>query len=1419
MRTLLWLHNQNKRSYLYILFLMCWFCSSLLYGQKNRFVDCYTSKHGLAQNSVNDIAKDSLGFVWVATNDGISRFDGYSFQNYKVSSSTFDCGLNNQFLQILTDKQGNIWTRNTLGQVFMFNVPNGIFSIYPDPQENRGDNYLFVNKVDLLRNGELWLLGSEKGAICVEYKGHEYVSSSYFIGESHAVVNSVFVDNANVLWALTDKGIYRRNDKNSFETMYSGVCVYDCIEINNDLLFSCDNGVLLKYDFVKNSFTKHSVEDQVNLRYLYSLGKSNVLALSDHAYYEVELPSCQNRKLPYTNNMTMLSSFEDDNGNIWVRNEKTVQKIQSAEVAETPNTHRDHKKGYGVVDENESLIVLSDFGDCVAVQNLQPILSDTVGVLWVADKNNGLKKYVDNSTQFRFVNCNSLTKSDVGEISAITCDEKGQLWVSTKNDCLMIFDKNANFVTFVNSNGLFSSSKCHFPSVSSLCEGKNGVIWASHGKTILKILPNKDLKRFTEGPDTPNDMKVNDMLEDESGRLWISTEVDGLHMLSFSKETYKFDNRRTGLKGCYPPTVIQTKCLMTDKTGNIWLGSNDGLTVFSPDFPDLKYLKFFYYNPENSNMTSCDVSDLYQDADGAIWIASYGGGLMKTDSFELGETPVFKTFNKENKKLSSDLISSINEDKKGNLWLVSDRSLIKFEKKEGLYTFMQLDDEIKKGDFGRFFIQTKLGEIALASTDGLYLMNPNEMESFVYSPQIVFSRFLLFNKGTKSSENNVVNCDINTNHSIVLSHNQSFFSIEFAALDYRNTDFIEYAIKLDGFDEDWNYVGKQRLATYTNLPHGTYEFHVKSTNGEGQWCDNERVLTIEIKPAFWQTNLAWFLYVVLFAALVYGAVYAYLKFYKMRSDMQFEQEMSNMKMQFFTDVSHELRTPLSLISAPVENLLENGNLKTKEKEQLEIVKTNTDRMMRMLNQILDFRKLQSNKMRLRVEQTVLADLVNKCCDNFREMAVKRNIAFDVFNHIDNAMCWLDQDKIDTVMFNLLSNAFKFTPEGKSISVSLDRDEDNYSISVEDQGCGMPQSKTHLIFERFKTLQAKSLTNQTGTGIGLALVKEIIDLHRGAILVETEEGVGSKFCVKLKIGKEHFGTETDIIEAVEKEYTDNTIVQSDKETTILIVEDNDDLRKFIVSILCDDYNIVEADNGQIAYEMAVDKCPDFILTDIMMPVMDGIELVRRIRSNDKISHVPVVLLTAKTDMQSKLECLKIGANDYITKPFSVAFLQTRIENILLERKKWQERFRIQLLGGVSESHSSDVYVADKTDLDDQEVSVVSSPNSADQKFVKELMKIVEDNMENEDLSPDILAKNMEMSRHNLTSKIKSLLGLTPVELIREVRLTKAASLIDSGELNMTQITYSIGMTDSRYFSRCFKQKYGMTPTEYKNRNLT
>ncbi len=587
---------------------------------------------------------------------------------------------------------------------------------------------------------------------------------------------------------------------------------------------------------------------------------------------------------------------------------------------------------------------------------------------------------------------------------------------------------------------------------------------------------------------------------------------------------------------------------------------------------------------------------------------------------------------------------------------------------------------------------------------------------------------------------------------------------------------------------------------------------IKSTNSDEVWTNNTYTLPIHVLPKFRETAWAWIIYVLLFILLITVIVYIRLYIYRLRHQVDMEQQIADIKLHFFTDISHELRTPLTLIAGPVTELLKQEGLSEKTKKHLCLVQRNTDRMLRLVNQILDFRKIQNKKMKLLVEQTDIIQFLPGIMEHFHFMAQEKNINFQFMTDTDSLFLWIDRDKFEKIFFNLLSNAFKYTPSGKSVIIKVEMQDNHIHISVIDQGIGINANKLHSIFQRFETLAHHNIW-ELSSGIGLSLVKELVEMHHGTISVASTPQQGSIFKVSFLKGMSHLQQDKEI----EFILSDKKVSRSDSQEevpgevnnenhtqqSLLVVEDNEELRGFLKEMLLSEFHVIEAENGLEGYKKTQDFLPEIVISDIMMPIMDGLDMVKMIKENKDTCHIPIVLLSAKSSLDDRIKGLEQGIDDYITKPFSTTYLKVRIISLIRQRKLLQENFRQVLL-------------SEKAPLTVRQELAPSTPqlSSYDKQFLEQLISFMEDNISNSELAVDDIANALAMGRTVFYKKVKSILGISPIDFISEIRIKRAIQLLDSGEQNISQIAFLTGFDDPKYFSRCFKKQVGVTPTQYK-----
>ena len=628
-------------------------------------------------------------------------------------------------------------------------------------------------------------------------------------------------------------------------------------------------------------------------------------------------------------------------------------------------------------------------------------------------------------------------------------------------------------------------------------------------------------------------------------------------------------------------------------------------------------------------------------------------------------------------------------------------------------------------------------------------------------------------------------------------------------MDYVNSPAIKYAYRIKGLNDQWIDLGNNRSASLVNIPAGDYLFQVKSTNADGVWVDNVTSLSIHIAPVFGETIWAILLYTIIAVGIMLVVVYIVIRITNLQRRVDFEQQISNLKLRFFTDISHELRTPLTLITSPIDEVISNEKLSDVGMENMQVAKRNADRMLRLINQILDFRKIQNDKMKVLVEQVDVIPLILKIYGNFVPMAHTHRIDFRLICPLDTFVMYTDVDKLEKILFNLLSNAFKYTPDEKSIFLSVTCEKQILCLQVKDEGRGINAQKLNRLFTRFDTLDEAN--PNMSTGIGLSLVKELLNLLHGTIRVDSKLGEGSSFFVRLPGSRDTFDADAnaEFILADGENSGSKTVVpdnlieeEEDKETRILIIEDNEELRHFICGVLAREYVVFEAGNGRQGLEMTLSELPDIVISDIMMPEMDGIEYLKQVKGNSDICHIPIILLSAKSSLNDQIQGLEYGADEYITKPFSSAYLKARVDSLLKQRQMLYDYYTSKM--------------REEKDASFMEQLAPSTPQVThfDDDFICNILQSVEENIQNSEFRIDDLAEAMSMSRTVFYRKVKSLMGVSPVDFVKTMRIKRAVQLLEQDELTVSEVGYMSGFTTPQYFSRVFKEAMGCTPKEYK-----
>ena len=1080
---------------------------------------------------------------------------------------------------------------------------------------------------------------------------------------------------------------------------------------------------------------------------------------------------------------------------------------------------------------------LKPFTDDFPGQLFFHLLLDRDGILWLASTGSGVYRVNFPKKQFQLLYEKSISPfilENSGSwnhgIRALYQAKNGDIWVGTRWQNVYRLDRDGQL------KQVFSEKNYLVGAVYHIMEDKDGNIWFStKGNGLVKAEPDMNapqglrFTRYKNDPKNPNSISNNDVYftyQDSKGRIWVGLLGGGLNLISELNGTTVFKHKYNGLKQ-YPlyGLYMEVRTMTEDNEGRIWVGTMDGLMSFDSNFNQPEQIQFETYRQvsERSNVADNDIYVLYKDADSQIWVSVFGGGLNKLIRYDKKKhEPIFKSYGIR-EGMNNDVVKSIVEDKSGNLW---------FTTEIGLSCFNKTTEQFRNYDKYDGFLNVEMeegsalrnldGDIWIGTKQGILSFSPEKLETLHTNYDTRIVDFQVSNRDLRSFRDNpILKESIAYASEIELNYNQSMFTIEFAALNFYNQNRVSYRYILEGYEKEWHYNGKNRIASYTNVPPGEYTFRVETRDEANPELVSSRTLNIKILPPWWLSWWAYVIYVIIGIALLYFALRLAFFMIKMKNDIYIEQKVSELKIKFFTNISHELRTPLTLIKGPIQELKERENLSPKGVQYVELMEKSTNQMLQLVNQILDFRKIQNGKMRLHVSLIDFNEMIASFQKEFRVLAEENEISFHFQLPDDAIMVWADKEKLSIVIRNIISNAFKFTQSGGSIFVTSGLSEDGKRcfVRVEDNGVGIPQNKLTEIFERFSQGENAKNPYYQGTGIGLALSKEIVSMHQGVILAESPEGQGAAFTVELLLDKEHYKpsevdfyvSDTETVATINDpeltpEDVSETIEEEEQEIdaslpTLLLVEDNKDLCQLIKLQLEDRFNIQIANNGVEGLKKAHLYHPDIVVTDQMMPEMDGLEMLQCIRKDFQISHIPVIILTAKSDDGAKTKAITLGANAYITKPFSKEYLLARVEQLLSERKLFRDRIRQQMENpGPTEA-----------DRDNYEQYLVKK----DVQFLEKIHQVIEENMDNSDFNIDTIASGIGLSRSAFFKKLKSLTGLAPVDLVKEIRLNKSVELIKNTDQTISEIAFAVGFKDSGYYSKCFRKKYNQTPREYMN----
>ena len=1318
-----------------------------LHAQQKELVSrFYTMMDGLPDQGVNCVIQDSHGFIWLGTSSGLCKFDGLRFTTYRNNPFSVNSLRSNHIATILEDNVGRLWIGHAEG-VDLFDPKTEKFFL-PVP-----DSGLDLRVAELRQrlDGKIWVCAGKKGVYVADPKT---LRISKFTNSPLADIWDIAeTKDGSVAYAASDSGFYYL-DKTTGKTSHYTRDPFD----DKSLPFMSRTVFVDKLDriWVANTEGLELFNPQKK-SFRHYPSKSAVLTISEKpdgnfwlgcldGLYDFNPANGFLHKLP--NDFLITSVAMDLQENLWVGSLHGLQQLHA---------------------KNRKIMVSNRFGRLVG-----PILEDHNGDVWILGVEPTLHGPSLENSLFRL---NPLSKTVSNwkwtppppvelkqfNLMTICLDNDKNVWIASAGQIGKFHPQDNTFKTREMEGTVF-------PPLSSFMDS-NGTIWFGSWHGVYKCEP----KSFT------------------SERL-ISAP---------GHTTYSF---------------------LEDSSRNLWIGTQNGLVRYNLRTSELNV---FYKEPGNrQSLLNNTVFDLMMDKDETIWVGT-GGGLHKMIKGTENGVPKFINWRTTQSGLPNDDVYCVVDGGDETLWLTCGNMISHFDPKKNIFRNYDSNDGLPGGPFrGRAYLpghslKSRNGTIYLGYTEGVVVFHPDSIETNTFIPPIKFTGFSIDNKhvpvdGTDYdtlSSVSVLTKNISYTDEIVLAYDQNNFNLEFSALNFVNPEQNRFKYRLDPYEKEWIETNANNpLARYTNISPGEYTFRVIGSNNDGVWNEKGATLSIVINPPWWKTWWAYSLYVLSFAGLLLFWRTYENKRLALKHRAEHLSELDNLKTRFFTNISHELRTPLTLMLGPLKAMYE-GTFQGDSKPVFGLMVRNGQRLLRLINQLLDLSKLEVGKMELYLKPIDMVQFLRETAASYESQATERKIKYFFNPEVQQLVVHADPEKLEKVVHNLLSNAFKFTREGGEVILNLKlQGKQGVAITVQDTGVGIPEGDIDKIFDRFYQVDSSQTRAYEGSGLGMALAKELVTLHNGKISVESIEGKGTIFTVLLPIGKAHpetakrvdlaNGSEQQLAERLsdnsmisQSEKNEETTVAANHNPTLLIVEDNTDMRDYIRKTLSDLYQITEAKNGKEGFKLAGEIIPDLIISDIMMPEMDGLKLCEKIKTTELTSHVPVILLTAKADRESRLTGLETGADDYLPKPFDADELKLIVRNHIDARNKMKEKFSREIT------------------LEPQDIAI----SSFDERFIKKVLEIIEQHMDDEKFSIEELSRGVGYSNMHLYRKIKALSGQTPSQFLRTIRLKRAAALLINDNDNVTQIAFSVGFSSLSYFNKCFKQQFGLTPSKFAESN--
>lgn len=1391
--------------------------------------------NGLSHNTVRYITQDSRGLIWIGTLNGLDRYDGHRFVSIYPGFTNLSLSENNIRL-MFEDRHGYLWVQTTSRFMNCYDLRKESFVDYTGTGEARQ-----YRSTKVLSNGDLWLWGTEQGACRVRYLPEGGFSSLLYdksnIGTD--VITFVFEDSSGKIWVGSDKGLLQmKGDRpESVDDQIEKYDYHSAFKLNEKLYFFTYDCCVIVYDINRKAFLDPiplpADRGQFSINQTALLDGDNVLITGKQGvllFNLLDLRFVDATRLFGESHLENVNMRIDNKGKAWLFNKTgNIWKWEKRSHAFRKYTlippavlsAIDHER-YAVFVDSRGITWISTYGNGLfAIEpdgtfshyttessNLRTnyllfVTEDRAGNVWVGTENAGIAKIFFNGYRDKlFIPPGLKTESPEKMIRSAYQDSQGNVWIGTKNGDIYICDSDWNI-----KDEFSGKSK----GIYTIHPDAHGNIWVGTKGDGLRIFPkggmlnNAGLPYLLSPDKNAGENNIYAILCDTKGRMWVGTFGNGLFLC-------EWDGDKLIAKGFSDLTKLQRqiRCLIQDKSGKIWAGGENGVVVFDPEhlLDDQKAFDWYHFERNDpSSLNNNIVKTILEDSQGRIWLGTAGGGLNLAVN-DLSQDRMKFLHYSIDKGLTNNVVQAIVEDNLNFLWITTEGGLSRFNPAEDLFENFNFTENWNSDYFSEAVgLKMSNGNLLFGNYNGVYVIDPVSFSKSV-SPSPVRLTGLQVNglPVSPGSADSPLNESIIGTRKIRLKHNQNSFGIEFSSLNFQSGSSNRYTYILEHYDHEWNPVTPYNVATYKNIPPGKYLFRVKSVNDPYNMDDTEATLEIVVTPPFWRSTWAWIIYFVSGALIAFFSVKMVGKMNRLNNQIEIEKQLTEYRLRFFTNISHEFRTPLTIIRGSIESMKE-ATRPEQLKKHVDTLEKSSNKLMRLIDQLLEFRKLQNNQMELEPELVEVESFLKGIYDLFSEIAERQKIEFSFVSNAASKIILLDKGKVEKVVFNLLSNAFKHTPENGNIKMelSLNPQLEQCVIRVSDSGIGIPPEKRHLLFRRFQQINHTA----SGIGIGLHLTAELVKAHRGEIVYSASEWGGACFTVILPMIERESVTnekaQTSLTDSPQKKLDSLSSLPNDEESEylkpvegknyrILLIEDDEEIRLFLYDRLKEHFVVDTAPNGLQGWEMAVNNQPHLIVCDVMMPEMDGFEVTRKIRADFQTSHIPIILLTAHSSIEHQLEGINAGADAYIIKPFSTKYLISRIVKLIEQRERLQYKF----------AHEPEI------------VRPTITTTDKDAQFIEKIHDVIEKHLDDSRFTVDDFARECNLGRTIFFQKVKGITNYSPNEYLRIVRLKKAAELLNVSKMNVSEIAYEVGFNDPDYFSKCFKEQFGVTPRQYRTK---